>query len=252
LGWDISGEIVKRGRNVHSFKVGDQVFGMINFIGHGKAYAEYASAPARHLALKPPNISHAEAAASSLAALTAWQAFTKYGKLKKGDSVLIHAAAGGVGHYAVQMAKHLGAHVIGTASGYNKEFIQNLGADEHINYKETAFEEVLSNIDFALETISGDHFARTVKVVKPGGTIINLPSGLTEEDKKKARQKNINATFFMNVYSSGQHMKQIAKLLQKQFIHSHVSKEYQFNQIKEAHEQIESGKTRGKVVLTLN
>ncbi|MFO7448237.1 MAG: NADP-dependent oxidoreductase, partial [Ignavibacteriaceae bacterium] len=100
-GWDISGVVIKTGKNVKDFTNGNEVFGMVNFPGHGKAYAEYVAAPAEHLALKPPSVSHNEAAAASLAAITAWQAFTVHTKINKGNRVLIHAASGGVGHFAV-------------------------------------------------------------------------------------------------------------------------------------------------------
>lgn len=152
LGWDISGTIEKVGVGVSSFKVGDEVFGMINFGKSGSAYAEYVAAPAEHLAIKPSTISHFEAAASTLAALTALQAFTYFGKLKQNDKVLIHAASGGVGHFAVQIAKPLGAYVIGTSSEKNRDFVLGLGADEHIDYRSVKFEEVASDIDFVLET----------------------------------------------------------------------------------------------------
>ena len=146
LGWDISGIIVETGKNITSLKLNDEVFGMVNFVGHGKAYAEYIVVSVAHLALKPKNISHAEAAASTLAALTAWQAFSFFGKLRKEDKVLIHAAAGGVGHFAVQMAKHLGAFVIGTSSAKNKEFVLGWGADKHIDYKNQQFEKDTQSI----------------------------------------------------------------------------------------------------------
>src|SRR5699024_2896424 len=107
LGWDVSGEIVETGSQITKYHIGDEVFGMVNFVGYGKAYAEYVAVPAEHIALKPQNISHAEAAASTMAALTAWQAFNSYGKLRPRDKVLIHAASGGVGHFAVQFAKHM-------------------------------------------------------------------------------------------------------------------------------------------------
>jgi len=156
LGWDISGIVTEAGRLATTFKKGDEVFGMVNFPGHGKAYAEFVSASERHLALKPDTVSHEEAAAASLAALTAWQILKDKAGIKTGDKVLIHAAAGGVGHFAVQMAKYLGAYVIGTASGKNKDFVLGLGASEHIDYKVQRFEDVLKNIDFVLDTIGGN------------------------------------------------------------------------------------------------
>ena len=127
LGWDLSGTVVELGKNVSQFKLNDEVFGMINYRGNGKAYAEYVAAPASHLALKPENISHEEAAAATLAFLTAWQALVTNGKIKEGDKVLIHGASGGVGHYATQIAKHFKAYVIGTSSEKNKEFVLQNG-----------------------------------------------------------------------------------------------------------------------------
>ncbi|WP_165045615.1 NADP-dependent oxidoreductase [Dysgonomonas sp. ZJ709] len=251
LGWDIAGEIVETGNAVHNFKIGDEVFGMVNFVGHGKAYAEYVSAPAWQLAIKPQNIFFEVAAAATLAALTAWQAFTKKGHLKAGDRVLIHAASGGVGHYAVQIAKHLGAYVIGTSSAANKDFILGLGADEHIDYKSQDFEKMVSDIDFVLETIGGNNFIRSLDVLKSRGTIVNLPSGLTDEAKQKAQEKGVNSCFFMMVESNGEDMKQIADLLEKGVVKSHISKTFSFEQMPQAHLQIESGRTVGKIVIIL-
>ena len=178
LGWDISG-VVTESRS-EKFKVGEEVFGMVNFPGHGKAYAEFVSAPADQLVLKPASISHIDAAAATLAALTAWQALVTNAKIKAGDRVLIHAAAGGVGNYAVQLARHLGAYVIGTSSGAKKDFVLSLGADEHIDYTAVPFEQATSDIDFVLDTIGGDNIDRSLKVIKKGGTIISIPSGLRD------------------------------------------------------------------------
>jgi NADPH:quinone reductase-like Zn-dependent oxidoreductase len=138
LGWDISG--IVRDSKSSLFQNGDQVFGMINFPGHGKAYAEYVAAPAGHLSLKPANISYEEAAAGCLAALTAYQSLHTHYQLKAGQSVLIHAAAGGVGHFAVQLAKQAGAYVIGISSEANRAFVFSIGADEHIDYHKIRFE----------------------------------------------------------------------------------------------------------------
>lgn len=168
LGWDISGTVVETGAEVTQFKKGDEVFGMVNFVGHGKAYAEYIAAPANHLALKPSSISHDEAAAATLAALTAWQALVTNAKVQPGDKVLIHAAAGGVGHYAVQLAKHFGAYVIGTASTVNKDFVLGLGADAFIDYTQEKFEDQVKDADIVLDSIFGDHILRSLEAVKKG------------------------------------------------------------------------------------
>lgn len=251
LGWDVSGEVVAIGAGVNRFQVGDEVFGMVNFVGHGKAYAEYIAAPASHLALKPGNISHHEAAASTLAALTAWQAFDSYGKLRQADKVLIHAASGGVGHFAVQIAKHIGAHVITTSSAANRDFVLSLGADEHIDYNAIRFEEVLSDVDFVLEAIGGDNFQKSVQVLKPFGTIVTLPSGHTPADEDAARLKQLHACYFMAVYSSGADMEIIASLLEKGAVKPHISHVFKFGEMAQAHLQLESGRTVGKVVVEL-
>ncbi|MFD2522298.1 NADP-dependent oxidoreductase [Emticicia soli] len=248
LGWDISGVVSEVGNDVKDFKIGDEVFGMVNFPGHGKAYAEYVAAPAAHLALKPANISHEEAAAATLAALTAWQALNTHSKINTGDRVLIHAAAGGVGHFAVQIAKHLGAYVIGTASAANKDFVLSLGADEHFDYKAQPFEEAINNIDFVLDTVGGDNIERSFEVVKRGGTVITIPSNTSEGIVEKAKAKGINGFFFL-VQSNGEDMKQIADLIEKGIIKPYVSAVYSFDEVGKAHEQIETGSTRGKVII---
>lgn len=251
LGWDVSGEIVEIGNNVSKFQIGDSVFGMINFVGHGKTYAEYVAAPEEHLALKPDNISHEAAAASTLAALTAWQAFDSYGKLRPTDKVLVHAASGGVGHFAVQIAKHIGAYVIATSSAANHDFLMGLRVDQHINYKTTHFEDVLTNIDFVLESIGGANFQKSVKVLKPFGSIVTLPSGHTRADEIAAEQKQLHACYFMSVYSSGYDMERIADLLEKGIIKPHISHVFAFDEITKAHQQIESGRTVGKVIVKI-
>lgn len=248
LGWDVSGIVTKS--KSQQFKAGDEVFGMVNFPGHGKAYAEYVAAPAVHLALKPANISHEEAAAATLAALTAWQALVNHAKIKATDKVLIHAAAGGVGHYAVQIAKHIGAYVIGTSSAKNKDFVMQLGADEHIDYTSQRFEDAAEDIDFVLDTIGGNNIDRSLEVIKTNGTIISIPSGLNEEVTAKASAKGINGYFIM-VASNGDDMKQLAILLEKGIVKSHVGQTYAFEQLPEAHSAIESGRTVGKIVITV-
>ncbi|UYQ92372.1 NADP-dependent oxidoreductase [Chitinophaga horti] len=250
LGWDISGVITATGTNVHNFKTGDAVFGMVNFPGHGQAYAEYVAVPANQLALKPANISHEEAAAATLAALTAYQALVTHANIKQGDRILIHAAAGGVGHYAVQIAKHLGAHVTGTASAANRDFLLSLGADAHIDYQNQDFTKELRDIDYVLESLGGDMIDRSLEVIRPGGSINSIPSGLPEDITAKAAAKNIHAYRTM-VYSSGEHMEVLADWLEKGIIKSTVSQTFGFADIPQAHLQIETGKTRGKVIVNV-
>ncbi|MES2455479.1 MAG: NADP-dependent oxidoreductase [Bacteroidota bacterium] len=249
IGWDLSGIVVSAG-DESGFKPGDEVFGMVNFPGHGKAYAEYVAAPASHLALKPANISFEEAAATTLAALTAYQGLIHQTSLSKGQRILVHAAAGGVGHFIVQIAKHLGLYVIGTSSVENKSFVEELGADEHIDYKSVRFEEVAKDIDLVFDTIGGDNITRSIGVLKKGGTIISIPSGVSETQIEEAKSAGINAFFFL-VQSNGKDMEVLAEFLQQGIIKPYVTV-YDFSQIAEAHEEQETGKTKGKLVLQVS
>ncbi|MRX38327.1 zinc-binding dehydrogenase [Flavobacterium sp. LC2016-23] len=250
LGWDLSGTIVEAGENVTDFKLNDEVFGMVNFPGKGKAYAEYVAVPASHLALKPENISHEEAAAGTLALLTAWQALVTNGKIKEGDKVLIHGASGGVGHYATQIAKHFKAHVIGTSSAKNKEFVLQNGADQHIDYTKTDFEKEVADVDLVLNSISDAINNRSIDVVKPGGKIIYILGTIAPEYAEKAKNKNVDL-FAILVASSGADMKAVADLMQKGIVKSHVSQVFSFDEIDKAHLQLETGRTVGKIVVKL-
>jgi NADPH:quinone reductase-like Zn-dependent oxidoreductase len=250
LGWDVSGIVIEAGRAATKFKPGDEVFGMINFPGHGKAYAEFVAAPIEHLALKPANITHEEAAAATLAALTAWQALITNAKVSKGQKVVIQAASGGVGHYAVQIAKWLGAYVIATSSAANRDFVMSLGADQHIDYKKHRVDSIVTDADFVLDPIGGDNIEPSLNAVKKGGTMIMLPSLFKEEIIAMAGAKGVNGYFF-TVQSNGADMQQLATLLEKGIVRSHVSKKFSFDKMKEAHLQIESGRTQGKIVVTL-
>ena len=250
LGWDISGVVTEAGKDVTKFKKGDEVFGMIKFGDHGKAYAEYVAAPEADLALKPSNISHEEAAAATLAALTAWQALVTNGKVSKEQKVVIQAASGGVGHYAVQIAKYLGAYVIGMSSAANKDFVLSLGADEHIDYKKHRIDTVVNDADFVLDPIGDSNIDPSLNAVRKGGTVIMLPSFYKDLIVEKAKAKGVNGYYF-SVRSNGDHMKQLASLLEKRIIKSHVSQTFPLEKMVDAHLQIESGRTVGKIVVTV-
>lgn len=250
LGWDISGVVVDTGKSVTSFKTGDEVFGMVNFPGHGKAYAEFVAAPESHLTLKPSNITHYEAAAATLAALTAWQIFKEKIKLQPEDKILIHAAGGGVGHYAIQMARHFGARVTATASGEKREFVLKLGAERHIDYTREKFEDLAGGMDFVFDGIGGEYVDRSLKVLKPGGSIVTLPSGGSSEVAAKAAGKGMNGYTYL-VRSNALDMKEIAGMLETGIIKSYVSAVYLFDDLRSAHRHIEEGKTRGKIVISL-
>jgi NADPH:quinone reductase-like Zn-dependent oxidoreductase len=248
LGWDISGVVTES--QSPAFIAGDEVFGMVNFPGHGKAYAEYVAAPASQLALKPANISHEEAAAATLTALTAWQALVSHAKVKPGQKVLIHAAAGGVGHLAVQIAKHLGAYVVGTSSAKNKDFVLSLGADEHLDYQGFDWANSPLAFDFILDAVGGENVDHSLEVAKSGGTVISIPSGMSEFITEKARAKGVDGYFFL-VKSDGEDMRHIADLLEKGIIKAHVSQTFDFATMAAAHLQVETGRTIGKVIVTV-
>jgi NADPH:quinone reductase-like Zn-dependent oxidoreductase len=251
LGWDISGIVEETGSNVKEFIKGDDVFGMVNFPGNGKAYAEYIAVPANQLALKPGNISFEEAAAAALAALTAWQGLVSNAKITEGDKVLIHAAGGGVGHFAVQLAKSFGAYVIGTGSPSKRKFVIELGADGFINYTSEKFEEKVNDADIVFDSIPGsEHLLRSIEAAKKGGRVISIKSSFEGELAEKAKAKELK-TYRILVKSNGNDMKQIAKLLEEGKMHSYISKIYKFEELPKAHQQIESGQTQGKIVVTV-
>lgn len=251
LGWDLSGTIVEVGDAVTDFKVGDAVFGMANFPGKGNAYAEFVAVPSAHLTLKPTNVSHQEAASATLAALTAWQTLVEKGNVKKGDKVLIHAASGGVGHYATQIAKHFGAYVIGTSSAKNREFVLQNGADKHIDYTTENFQDIVSDVDFVLDTIGGDTILKSLDIIKQGGTIVSIASSnISSEELEKAKSKDVNLSFLL-VQSSGENMLQLSQLMEKGILKSHVSKTFTFDEMAEAHLYLEKGRTVGKIVVNV-
>lgn len=247
VGWDIAGEVTQVGANVTQFRPGDAVFGMVNFPGHGRAYAEYVAAPARHLARKPAGVSHEDAVAATLAALTAWQVLDK-AQVQPGQRVLIHAAAGGVGHYAVQLAKERGAYVIGTASPGKVEFVRSLGADEVVDYTQVQFEDALPPVDFVLDSIGGDHLTRSLRVVKLGGRLTSIV-GISPELIAQAQSQGVEASNVL-VASSGADQTALAERLADGRLRSHVARTFPFAALPAALREVEGGKTQGKVVVT--
>lgn len=253
LGWDISGIISSTGAAVKDFRPGDEVFGTVNFPGHGKAYAEYVAVPQAHLALKPSNVTHEEAAAGTLAALTAWQALVGYGEIEPGKKVLIHSAAGGVGHYAVQIAKHLGAYVVGTSSSGNRDFVLKLGADRHIDYRNERFEDLVNDMDIVVDSVEEDgHLERSLKTVVKGGTLISLNRFFDKhlDIARKAKQKEVFA-HRLEITSNGDDMKSIARIMADGKLKSYIFKSYPLAEVAAAHTALENGQVHGKIVLTL-
>jgi len=249
LGWDIAGTVVEAGPQASKFKVGDKVFGLVNFPGHGKAYAEFVASPESHLAAIPEGVNFNDAAATTLSALTALQALT--GRVKSGDKVLIHAGSGGVGHFAVQIAKAMGATVYSTSSAKNRDFVLSLGADEHIDYRSQAFEEVLSEIDLAFDTVGPEIAEKSLKVLKTGGELVSIAMmEVPQELQAQADELGVIVSPIL-VHSDGEGMNTLRQMLIDGTLKPRVSKTFEFAQLPDAHTAIEGGRSVGKVIVTL-
>jgi NADPH:quinone reductase-like Zn-dependent oxidoreductase len=246
LGWDISGEVVSKADDVIGFEIGDAVFGLTQ----GQGYAEYVAAKADTMVRKPDNLSFGEAAAIPVVGITAWEALIKMGNVKRGDKVLIHAASGGVGYMAVQLAKHLGATVIATSSGKNRDFVLSLGADQHIDYTAEKFYEVVRDVDFVLDSLGGDTRMQSIDVVKKGGTIVSIVPVQFEAAQEKALEKDVNL-IILRGEGNKEEMESLASLLREGALKVHISAVYPFSQMADAHLQIESKRTVGKIVIEL-
>lgn len=206
------------------------------------------AAPAAQFTFRPATSSYEEAAAATLAAQTAWQALAP-ANLQPSQRVLIHAA-GGVGHYAVQLAKEHGAYVISTASGANHDFVLSLGADEHVDYTQVNFEDVVAPVDFVLDALGGDNVRRSLLIVKPGGVLASLRGGFTPELKARAQAQQVQ-TVGVSVAASGPEQHALAKRLATGRLRSHIGGTYAFAELVDAVRAVEGGKTQGKVVVIL-
>ncbi|MEV5909183.1 NADPH:quinone reductase [Streptomyces sp. WAC 01325] len=251
LGWDVSGVVEAVGIGVAAFRPGDEVFGMLPYpFGHG-SHAEYVIAPVRALTHKPSVIGHTEAGALPLVSLTAWQALTEHSDVRPGQRVLIHAAAGGVGHVAVQIAKARGAHVIGTASAGKHEFLRGLGADEVIDYRETDFTEAVKDVDVVLDTLGGETSVRSLRVLRPGGVVVSiLPVG-SDEFGEEAERLGVRAVrMLLDADRAG--MQAIAELVEQGKLRPEIAGTFPLADAAEAHALGETGRTTGKLVLTVD
>ncbi|WP_042373272.1 NADP-dependent oxidoreductase [Streptacidiphilus neutrinimicus] len=246
VGWDVSGTVEAVGPGVSVFRAGDEVFGMPLFPRQAGAYAEYVVAPARHLAPKPATLTHVEAAALPLAALTAWQALVDAARVRPGERVLVHAAAGGVGHFAVQIAKARGAYVIGTASAAKHDLVRRLGADEVVDYRSLRFEDVVADIDVVLDGLGGETAERSVKVLRKGGRLITLPG----PDDVPDTPEGVKADWVL-VEPDHLGLRQIAALAEQGALKPVVETVLPLEQAAQAHRIGEQGRTAGKIVLTV-
>ncbi|MFF3249271.1 NADP-dependent oxidoreductase [Streptomyces sp. NPDC002870] len=251
LGWDVSGVVEETGFGVTTLMPGDEVYGMPWFPRAAGGYAEYVTAPARQFARKPASISHEQAAAVPLAALTAWQTLVDTADVRPGQRVLIHAAAGGVGHFAVQFAKHLGAHVTGTASGPRHDWLTALGADELIDYTTSRFEDATKDIDVVIDLVGDAHdntSTRSLDVLRPGGLIVAIPAGVSPELLQAAQDRGVRTSAFL-VEPDGPALTRIAELIDAGEMSVEVEEVFPLEQAAQAHTRGESDRTRGKLVL---
>lgn len=246
LGFDVSGVVEAIGPGVSKFKVGDEVYAYLN-LQRGGGYAEFAPVPQAEAALKPKSIDHTTAAGVPLAALTAWQALVDHAEIKKDDKVLIHAAAGGVGHFAVQIAKAKGAHVIATASERNHQFLKDLGADVVVDYRTQKFEDFAQDVDIVLDPIGGETQERSYAVVKPGGILVSI---VQPPNQAKLDEHKIRGVVFL-VKPAGSQLVLLAEMIDQGQIKPHISATFPLQQAAQAHNASETGSTRGKIVLTV-
>ncbi|MFE7041139.1 NADP-dependent oxidoreductase [Streptomyces atratus] len=247
VGWDISGVVEEAGPGAR-FEVGDEVYGMPFFPRAATGYAEYVAAPSRQVARKPASLDHVHAAAIPLAALTAWQGLVQAAGVKEGDRVLIHRAAGGVGHFAVQIAKAHGAHVIAMASPARHDFVRGLGANEVIDYRTTDFTEAVKDADVVFDsTAQGD---LSLGVLRPGGVLISI---VEHADPKLAVRVKAAGRRFAGISVEPDYaaLEAIADLVDAGLIRPHVEETFPLEEARKAHELVASGHVQGKIVLTV-
>ncbi|MER2227836.1 MAG: NADP-dependent oxidoreductase [Carnobacterium sp.] len=247
LGWDVAGEIVEVGSEVTDWKIGDRVFARPDTTRFG-TYAEYTAVDDNLLAYIPENISYEEAAAAPLAGLTAWQALFDYGKLVEGEKVLIHAGSGGVGTYAIQLAKSKGAYVISTASEKNRDLLLGLGVDQFIDYKNEDFTELLSDVDVIFDTMGGEVLENSFKVIKPHtGRIVSI---VGDADKELIEKADIT---FNNIWlePDGKQLSQLAQLMEQGKVKSIIGATYPLTEkgVYDAHALSETHHAVGKIVI---
>ncbi|WP_017597265.1 NADP-dependent oxidoreductase [Nocardiopsis lucentensis] len=250
-GFDVSGVVVAVSQGSSRFSVGDEVYGMPNYPDVPDAYADYVSAPARRFARKPDGLDHVQAAALPLAALTAWQALVDTAGVRDGQRVLVHAAAGGVGHLAVQIAKARGAHVIGTASAAKHGVLRELGADELVDYTSVDFAETVGDVDVVLDAIGGDYLDRSLRVLRPDGVYVGVSNPLDQEIiVERAAAAGVRGATVC-VEPDHTQLEEITALVEAGKLRPVVSGTFPLEEAAKAHEHSQSGRTTGKVVLTL-
>ena len=246
LGGDVAGVVEKVGSKITKFKAGDPVFAYVSLDNSG-GYAQYALVTEREAAPKPKSLTYVEAAAVPIVAMTAWQALVDTAKLSAGQTVLIHGGSGGVGSFAIQIAKARGAKVLATASTANQDFLKQLGADVAIDYTKQKFEDIAKDVDVVLDSIGGDTLARSYGVVKKGGIIVSLVARPRESELEKHHIRGIA----LNVEPNSEELAEIGKLVDDKKIKVIVSQTFPLSEAMNAQQQVATGHTRGKIVLKI-
>jgi NADPH:quinone reductase-like Zn-dependent oxidoreductase len=270
LGHDVAGVVVAVGQSVRRFKIGDEVYGRAADFRIG-TFAEYIALSESDLALKPEALTMEEAASMPLVALTAWQVLVERAQLRKGHKVLIHAGSGGVGTIAIQLAKHLGATVATTTSAANIELAKSLGADIVIDYKKQDFEKQLSGYDVVLNSLGPDTLEKSVSVLKPGGKLISISGPpdpafarqigaslflrlavrlLSWKIRRKAARRGIGYRFLF-MKANGEQLGEISKLIEAGAIRPVIDRAFPFDQTPQAMAYVDSGRAKGKVVISI-
>ncbi|WP_092556796.1 NADP-dependent oxidoreductase [Actinoplanes derwentensis] len=251
-GWDVAGVVEETGFGVTTLAVGDEVYGMPWFPRAAGGYAEYVTAPSRQFARKPKSATMEQAAAVPLAALTAWQALFDTAGVTEGQRVLITAAAGGVGHFAVQFARLRGAEVIATASARNASWLTGLGASTVIDYTSTRFEHEVSDVDVVIDLVGNqdDTSLRALTALRPGGLLVAVPSGVSPEVRSAALAQGRRFSSFL-VEPDGPALARIAAHIDAGDVHVELDRVLPLDAAGKAHEAVAAGHTRGKIVLRI-
>jgi NADPH:quinone reductase-like Zn-dependent oxidoreductase len=243
-GWDVSGVVEEVGQGVSQFKRGDEVFAMADPTRNG-GYADYIAVREATAAMKPKSLHHVRAAATPVSVLAAWRSLFDLGHLQSGQRTLIHGGSGGVGHFAVQLAKWKGAHVIATASRKNQELLRKLGADEIVDYTTQKFEEVAEKVDLVLDTIGGDTQERSWCVINKGGALISLVQPPSEQKARQFRVRGI----MCSVQPNGAQLSKIAKLIDSAKLKPIIDRILPLSEARRAHELSQDAHIRGKIIL---
>jgi NADPH:quinone reductase-like Zn-dependent oxidoreductase len=247
IGYDVAGTVEKTGANAKKFKAGDAVYCYLSVM-RGGGYAEFAIAKESETALKPKTISFEEAAAVPLAATTAWQALIDSAKIDKGQTVLIHGGSGGVGSFAIPIAKSRGAKVIATASTEHQSTLKQLGVDQAIDYTTTKFEDVVKDVDVVLNCVRADALGRSYGVAKKGGIIVSITD---EPDQAECAKRDLHCSR-LGAHPDSKVLEELTKLIEAGKIKPIVSQTFPLAEATKAHEQIETHHTLGKIVLKVS